>query len=304
MHRHLSPKENCLPQINRNNLRLPVYRDGEDMEAFLISFETVAELRGLPKDCYATHLAGVLSEKFLVYYSQLPPAVSENYEMLRSALIQGYDNYHSPHFYRRLFYESKPQAGLSFEEYAMSLENKFDQWMDVAAIPLTYEDLRQLVIMHVFVCSLAPKLHSYLVSHNPSSMLEAVNLANLWFFDCENHLSPQKSRPSSRKHCHPSAYTCSPNTTSDKGHRLPKSRSSGKIKKHKLQHSKSGHRSAKSSHHPQHDEGLSSSFKKLHSAARSKGNRQPIESLLISKVNSLFVTWLTLNSLVNPIKAC
>ena len=59
---------------------LPVYRDGEDLNGYLVRFERVAELLNVPNEQWAIRLAGLLTGKAVEIYTSLTKEESADYE--------------------------------------------------------------------------------------------------------------------------------------------------------------------------------------------------------------------------------
>ena len=58
-----------LPRSSIQSPKLPSYRDGEDITNFLLQFDRIAKLMGIPEDQLAIHLGASLSGKALRIYT-------------------------------------------------------------------------------------------------------------------------------------------------------------------------------------------------------------------------------------------
>lgn len=80
-----------IPQtFGHGSLKLPNFTDNDDIGAYLIRFEKLAEITSLARDQWALHLGTLLTGYALKIFSSLPVAASTNYQRLKSALLQGF----------------------------------------------------------------------------------------------------------------------------------------------------------------------------------------------------------------------
>ena len=71
------------------SLKFPPFTDGEDIGAYLVRFERIAELLSLHADKYSPILSSLLTGKALEIYIGLSAEITEDYQSLKPALLKG-----------------------------------------------------------------------------------------------------------------------------------------------------------------------------------------------------------------------
>ena len=148
------------PQLNITPPKLPIYRDGEDITAFLIRFERIAELIRLDVNLYAVHLGSLLSGKALAIYSSLSPETTANYVSLKKSLLAGFNK--NPDSYREEFRRHRIGSSETYEQFAVQLNRLLNFWLDSRDITRDFESLKQFIIVDQFTSACNPMLRTYL----------------------------------------------------------------------------------------------------------------------------------------------
>ncbi|XP_076030282.1 uncharacterized protein LOC143018628 [Oratosquilla oratoria] len=142
--------------------KLPLLQEGEDIASYLNRFERIAELLKLSPDSYAVRLGSLLTGKAADMYISLSPEVTKNYELLKKALLSGFNK--------------------------------------------TPDDLS----------SLHPDLRAFIKERRPSTLTEAISLADDWTSAHPN--LPRTSVPNAKKFSRPpkppKVTTATPNPSS------------------------------------------------------------------------------------------
>lgn len=71
-------------------VKLPKFVKGQDIEVFLISFARLASVHSWPKSQWPVHLIPQLSGKALVAYSRMSLVESNNYDLIKKAILDRY----------------------------------------------------------------------------------------------------------------------------------------------------------------------------------------------------------------------
>ncbi|KAK3870389.1 hypothetical protein Pcinc_024382 [Petrolisthes cinctipes] len=164
--------------LDVSNSSLPVYKEGEDIDLYLLRFERAASLLKVDKDNYAMTLGILLRGKYADVYNNLPADVTKNYQLLRKALLKGFRVTSDMH--RHNFRALKISAGENYEDFSALLGCLFDQWIDSYGIDHSFDSLRSYMILDQFLASLTPDVRVYIKEHNARTLEDAVALADKW----------------------------------------------------------------------------------------------------------------------------
>ena len=118
----LAEKCKIKPKVN-----LPKYTEGEDIEVFLRSFEKLAASYNWDKTEWAIRLVPQLSGKALEAYSRLPVSSSNDFDLVKQAILERYGL--NALAYRDKFRYAKQSKGETFKEYAVRVECYFKHWV-------------------------------------------------------------------------------------------------------------------------------------------------------------------------------
>ena len=164
--------------LSVNQPRLPEYKDGEDMASYLVRFERVGNLLGIPENSYAVRLGSLLTGKAVDIYTSLSPEVTSDYAQLKQSLLQGFNK--TPSGYRKDFRSAKIRVGETYKQFSVQLGRLFDQWIDGWEVEKTYEGLRSFMILDQFTSSLTPELRVFVKEQDGKTLEETVKLADNW----------------------------------------------------------------------------------------------------------------------------
>lgn len=179
-----SSSQGSSTSVDVSNSSLPVYREGEDIDLYLLRFERAASLLKMEKDHYAITLGILLRGKYADVYNALPADATKNYDQLKKELLKGYRVTSDMH--RHNFRAAKISAGETYEDFSILLGCLFDQWIDSYGIEHSYESLRSYMILDQFLASLTYDVRSYIKEHNARTLTDAVALADKWSATIQN----------------------------------------------------------------------------------------------------------------------
>ncbi|XP_056589492.1 uncharacterized protein LOC130409502 [Triplophysa dalaica] len=154
---------------------VPLHKMGtqDEPEAFLDLFERSAELSGWPPDAWASRLIPLLSGEAQMAAQQLPVANLLVYADLKKAILQRVGR--SPEQHRQRF------RSLEFGErsqpfaFAHQLRDACRRWLMAGAT--TVDTIVDLVTLEQFVARLPKKTAQWVQCHRPTTLAQAIQLA-------------------------------------------------------------------------------------------------------------------------------
>ncbi|XP_076060383.1 uncharacterized protein LOC143036685 isoform X1 [Oratosquilla oratoria] len=202
------------PHDSVSRPQLPLLQEGEDIASYLNRFERIAELLKLSSDSYAVRLGTLLTGKAADMYISLSPEITKNYELLKKALLSGFNK--TPDGYRVDFRNAKISPGETFLQFSFQLTRLFQAWLDSSEVGNTFNDLKDFMILDQFLSSLHPDLRAFIKERRPSTLTEAIRLADDWTSAHPN--LPRTSIPNAKKFSRPpkppKVTTATPNPSS------------------------------------------------------------------------------------------
>ncbi|XP_076434600.1 uncharacterized protein LOC143274616 [Babylonia areolata] len=112
--------------------KLPIFREGEDVDAFIEHFESVARDYGLEDSAKKVHMSASLSGKAREAYNTLPP--EGTYADLCRALRAQYRL--TPEAYRRKFRDIRKRPDETWAQCSVRLDKALTNWEQLSSIPL------------------------------------------------------------------------------------------------------------------------------------------------------------------------
>ena len=140
--------------------RIPPFRDGEDMDAYLTRFEKVAKFHHWKDEDLALHLGSLLKGKALKEYVGLPSEISEDYQMLKLALLKAF--HADVDSYRKQFRGMKVQGDESYLQFVSRLEQTLKRWLALSEVAEDYKSLFDFVVRDQFLTSCSPEVKVFL----------------------------------------------------------------------------------------------------------------------------------------------
>ena len=133
--RHLQEQENRFEQlvqglterrprpveVGPESLKLTKLAEGDDIEAFLTTFERAVEAHGVDRDKRAAILAPQLTGKARLAYAAMTDADAKDYDRVKAAIFQRYDI--NEEMYRRRFRAIKPLENETPVELAIRVQD-------------------------------------------------------------------------------------------------------------------------------------------------------------------------------------
>ena len=155
-------------------VKLPPFKDQDDLTAYLTRFDRVAALCRWEDDTKALQLGSLLEGRALTIYAGLSEQTICSYALLREALLGAFRL--TEEHYRKDFRFTRIGPSGSFRQLATDLSVKLDNWTRAAKVPETYESLRSFVLIDQFFSSLPPEVRLFLREQNiEGKSLEAIS---------------------------------------------------------------------------------------------------------------------------------
>ncbi|XP_066466972.1 zinc finger and SCAN domain-containing protein 31-like [Tiliqua scincoides] len=155
-----------------NNLQLPPLTPEDDAEAYLATFERVAEACRWPRDEWTSRLALALSGSARQAYGILNACDAKEYEKLKEAILRGY--HITPETWRLWFRQFRyPEAGHPLEVCGQLRELCY-QWLEPERH--TKEQILELLVLEQFVTVLPPETQSWVRERDPETCRQAIAL--------------------------------------------------------------------------------------------------------------------------------
>ena len=143
---------NCIPQFHE-----------KDLDSFFGSFERIARNLEWDERYWAMVIQQKLTGKAQAVVAALSDEEANDYHVVKEAVLRAYELI--PEAYRQRFRSYRRQSGQTFVELQREKEILFDRWFRSLKIDLSYENLREVVLMEEFKKSAPPEIRTYLEDH-------------------------------------------------------------------------------------------------------------------------------------------
>jgi len=141
--------------------KLPVFNDKcDNIDAYLQRFERFARNADWPEEVWAISLASLLQGKALDIYHQLTPTEANSFELVKSALLKGFDC--TVEGFRTKFRNCKFSMGETAKQLIARMTKLFERWTEMAECEKEYEALKELIIREQFLLSCGRNLSLFL----------------------------------------------------------------------------------------------------------------------------------------------
>ncbi|XP_067407675.1 zinc finger and SCAN domain-containing protein 23-like isoform X2 [Emydura macquarii macquarii] len=155
------------------NLQLPDLTLGYDTEAYLSTFERVAEACQWPREEWVTRLVPALRGKARQAYSSLDTRDSRDYGKVKAAILR--EDGISPEMQRRRFRQFCYHEAKRPQEVYSQLQELCHQWLKPEIH--TKEQIMDLLVLEQFVTILPEEMQNWIWRYGPETCTEAVALA-------------------------------------------------------------------------------------------------------------------------------
>ena len=146
-----------------------------DVSKYFLSFEKLMKLLVCPPEYWTLLLQSVLIGKALEVYSCLDSEQSENYEVVKEAILNAYKLV--PEAYRIKFRNHRKTSNVTFLEFARTKTQYFDNWCASLEVK-SLEALRELILLEDFKNNIPQGIKLHIEESKVDSLLQAAELAD------------------------------------------------------------------------------------------------------------------------------
>ena len=178
----LTMKETRLDSSSHGKLgkygpKTPKFEEGDDIEAYLRTFERLAQANDWPQDTWAPRLAAVLTGKAREAYALMSADDIDSYDKVKLAVLKKYQL--GSEAYREKFRSSYKKSDERFQEWGVRVSQYFDRWLEINEIG-DFEKLREFVILDQLISMLTPDLQVWIKERKPATIEKMTELAELY----------------------------------------------------------------------------------------------------------------------------
>ncbi|XP_064478117.1 uncharacterized protein LOC135391692 [Ornithodoros turicata] len=148
----------------------------DDLDAYLMRFERIADGQKWPKEQWAAALSMCLSGEALSVFGRLPASDCNDYAKLKEALLSRFRL--TEDGFRGKFQTAPPVDGKTAGQYLARLDNYWERWLQLAGTKKEYEDVKELMIRERFLERCDPKLALFIKERKPKSRKDLSKLAD------------------------------------------------------------------------------------------------------------------------------
>ncbi|XP_065198307.1 uncharacterized protein LOC135829851 [Sycon ciliatum] len=165
---------------------------GDDVEAFLTSFERSMRAYRVPPDDWVYLLSPQLTDKALLAYTELASTEADSYDRVKEAILHRYAV--TPETSRRKFRGTTLQSSESMIDFAVRVRDTGSRWLSPAS---SREAICELILLEQFLSALPFGLRTWLRERKPSSLDQAASLAQDYLDARDRVQEPSSGRLSS-----------------------------------------------------------------------------------------------------------
>ena len=165
----------------------------DDIEHFLSTFERIAKQQGLPKETWATQLAGLLTGKAMAAYAAVGTDDAADYEKVKTAVLHRYEVNEETH--RQRFQQDKKKPEESYRAWICRTADNFDRWMQGQEM-----SVREVVVAEQILMKVPEEMNILLKERKIDSLEKLGKLADDYVLAPKSEAArPGKPSPSVRQ---------------------------------------------------------------------------------------------------------
>jgi hypothetical protein len=159
-------------EMGLESLKLTKLSSGEDIEAFLTTFERAVEAHNVEREKWAPILATQLTGKGLEAYAAMENVEARDYDRVKQPILQWHII--NEETYRQRFWSIKPKEEETPIELVIRIRGLAEKWLKKYG---TREHVVDAVIKEQFILALSNDLRVLVTERRPSTSTEAGQLA-------------------------------------------------------------------------------------------------------------------------------
>ncbi|XP_064470265.1 uncharacterized protein LOC135385018 [Ornithodoros turicata] len=158
--------------VSPHKLLPPFDERKDDLDAYLIRFEKVAEGQKWAKDQWASALSICLTGEALAVYSRMAPTDCVDYNKVKQALLHRFRL--TEDGFREKFRDSAPKEGETVSQYVARLDNYWERWIELSNTKKEYENVKDLLLKEQLFTHSDEKLTLYMRERKGENLQELV----------------------------------------------------------------------------------------------------------------------------------
>ena len=195
--RYLAEREERMKREKEiKGLKLPNLEDGENVDAFLEQFESIALVQNWDEDTWVARLIALLKGKAREFAFAVGPEQRANFPLLKEALLKRFG--HTAEEFRSKFRTSKKETTESFTQFVTRLRLYFKKWVHLTGKDInSVEDVLDLIYTEQLLNTLSPDLAIRVRESEPKEVDEAAHKADVIIEAKKAARNPQEEKISS-----------------------------------------------------------------------------------------------------------
>ena len=169
LQRLVAEKTTVRPRDDIEPVKLTRLTEGDDIEAYLTTFERIMMAHEVSKERWSFKLAPQLTGRAQQAYAALPPDDAKSYEAVKVAILRRYEE-----TYRQRFRTLKPKEGESPQELMTRLRDLATRWTKESS---SREALLDLIVKEQFLTVLPDDVRIAVIERQPKDGEEASQFA-------------------------------------------------------------------------------------------------------------------------------
>ena len=177
----------------RGKVVLTKYAEGDDVEAYLTTFERLMTVHRVDNSLWVVHLAPQLAGRAQQAYAALPGDKAGSYEEVKMAILRRYDI--SPETYRQRFRAARRKEQEAYSEFATRLQDLAKKWLSECD---SVQAVLEKVVLEQFLDTLPRDLKIWLCERKPTTVESASSMADD-YRSARRRKRPDAPRPDTSK---------------------------------------------------------------------------------------------------------
>ena len=159
--------------------KLPYFDENKDkMDSYLARFEKYATANKWPRDRWSLNLSALLKGKALEVYDRLSSEDSQDYDVLKEALLKNFDM--TEQGFKKRFKNSRPEKSETFTQFASRIGSYLEKWFSLAKVDKSFEAVLDFLVRdQILECS-SRELYVHLKPKACKSVKELAKEADLF----------------------------------------------------------------------------------------------------------------------------
>ena len=159
-------------RTDTDSLKLTKLGEGDDIEAYLTTFERIMEAHEVRRERWSYQLAPQLTGKAQQAYAALPPDEAKNYDAVKTAILRRFNI--NEETYRQRFRTLKPKDEESPKELMTRLQDLASRWTRETS---SHQELLDLLVREQFLKVLPQDVRVAVLERQPKDCEEASQIA-------------------------------------------------------------------------------------------------------------------------------